>query len=430
MITAAPDRKSAPKIKDAVEFDLKLQPLQKSKLDNGVDVFAVDAGTEEVIQLEIIFNAGNWYENKNLIAAVTNFMLKNGTLKRTAFSINEHFEYFGSYLNRSCSSEHASLTLHCLTKHLHELLPVVREILSESVFPEDELELFKKNSKQKLEVNLKKCEFVANRMIDTYVYGPDHPYGRFSSFEGYDAIQREDLLQYYKDFYVQGRCRIFVSGKLPADIFALLNNSLGSLPFGSVDTNEYTHTLAPATQLKYRIANDPEGVQGAIRMAIPAPGRKHEDYSKLQVLNNIFGGYFGSRLMSNIREDKGYTYGIHSYLENHKHQTAWVISTEAGRDVSEAAVKEIYNEMEDLREELIGDEELMLVKNHMMGSLLSELDGPFHIMSKWKNIILNDLDESYFYKTIETIKSITAEELHDLSKKYLDPERFYELIVI
>lgn len=430
MITTAPDRKTAPPIKDAVELDLRLQPLQKFTLHNGVEVFAIDAGTEEVLQLEFIFNAGNWYEKKNLVAAVTNFMLKNGTLKRTAYSINEHFEYFGAYLNRSCFSEHATLTLHCLTKHLNELLPVIRELLSESVFPEDELELFKKNSKQKLEVNLKKCEFIANRLIDSYVYGPEHPYGRFSSFESYDAVQREDLLEYYQQYYVQGKCRIFVSGKLPGDIFSALNNTVGSLPFGETEDNGYAHTIVPASQLKYRISNDPDGVQGAIRMAIPAPGRKDPDHPKLQVLNNLFGGYFGSRLMSNIREDKGYTYGIHSYLENHKQQTGWIISTEAGRDVSEAALKEIYFEINELREELIDDEELMLVKNHMMGSLLSELDGPFHIMAKWKNIILNDLDESYFYRSIETIKSITAEELQALAIKYLDPEKFYELIVI
>ncbi len=148
------------------------------------------------------------------------------------------------------------------------------------------------------------------------------------------------------------------------------------------------------------------------------------------VLNSLFGGFFGSRLMSNIREEKGYTYGIYSYLENHIHQSAWVISTEAGRDVCEATVTEIYKEMERLRNEPVDKTELLLVQNYMMGSLLGDLDGPFQIINRWKNLILNGLGEDYFYKQINTIKQISPGELQELSKKYLVPENFFELVVI
>jgi zinc protease len=165
-------------------------------------------------------------------------------------------------------------------------------------------------------------------------------------------------------------------------------------------------------------------------MARHFPNRHHPDFIKAQVLNNIFGGYFGSRLMSNIREDKGYTYGIHSFLQNHLQQSAWVISTEAGRDVCEATVKEVYNEMKRLREEPVNEEELHLVRNYMMGTILGDLDGPFQIISRWKNYILNDLTEAYFYKSLETIRTISAEELMELAKKYLNDEEFYELTVI
>ena len=148
------------------------------------------------------------------------------------------------------------------------------------------------------------------------------------------------------------------------------------------------------------------------------------------VLNTVFGGYFGSRLMSNIREDKGYTYGIYSYLQNHRQQSAWVISTEAGRDVCEATIAEVYKEMELLRNETVDKEELLLVQNYMMGSILGDLDGPFQIINRWKNIILNGLDESYFYNQIDAIKSITASEIQDLANKYLVPDKFYELVVV
>ena len=147
------------------------------------------------------------------------------------------------------------------------------------------------------------------------------------------------------------------------------------------------------------------------------------------VLNTVFGGFFGSRLMANIREEKGYTYGIYSYLQNHVQQSAWIISTEAGKEVCEATLSEVYKEMQILRDELIPEDELSLVRNYMIGGILGDLDGPFHIIAKWKNIILNNLDASYFYDSVDTIKKIKASELQELANKYLDPERFYELVV-
>jgi predicted Zn-dependent peptidase len=134
--------------------------------------------------------------------------------------------------------------------------------------------------------------------------------------------------------------------------------------------------------------------------------------------------------MGNIREDKGYTYGIYSYLMNHKYDGGWLISTEAGREVSDATIKEIYSEMEDLREELIDEEELKMTRNYMVGTILGELDGPFQVLSRWKNLILNNLDENYFYQAIDTIRTVSAPELQELSKKYLVPDEFYELVVI
>ena len=171
-------------------------------------------------------------------------------------------------------------------------------------------------------------------------------------------------------------------------------------------------------------------MQAAIRIAQPFPNRHHEDFPKMQVLNNIFGGYFGSRLMSNIREDKGYTYGIHSYLENHVQTSALSITTEAGRAVAEATITEVYNEMERLRNEPVGSEELNLVRNYMIGSILGHIDGPFQIINRWKLYILQGLSEDYFYKSLQTIKNITTEELQALANKYLQPEQFYQLTVI
>jgi predicted Zn-dependent peptidase len=423
-----PDRKQAPEIVDAVNFNLSLKPAEKFTLKNGVDVYAVNAGAEEVLSLEWVFFAGNWQEEQNLVAATSNFLLRNGTSTRTAFQINEHFEYYGSYLNRSCYNETATITLHCLSKHVRELLPVVKELITDSVLPQEELDIYKQNMKQRLKVNLKKSDFVASRMIDVYLFGKEHPYGKYSKEEDFDVLTREQLLEFYKKYYQQGRLILFAAGKLPADLETLLEENFGDLPNQPVGDKKLI--TSPATEKKYRIINDPDGVQGSIRMARPFPNRHHPDFLKVQVLNTLFGGFFGSRLMSNIREEKGYTYGIHSYLQNHIHESAWLISTEAGKDVSELTLAEVYKEMKKLREDLVDEEELLLVRNYMMGGLLGDLDGPFQIIARWKNIILNNLTEKYFYDSINTIKSISADELRSLAQKYLQAEDFYELIVV
>ena len=422
------DRKQSPLIVDAVNFHLQLKPYRKITLRNGADVYIVDAGAEEVMMIEWVFFAGNWFDEQKLIASATNFLLKNGTSQKTAFQINEHFEYYGSYLNRSCFNETATITLHSLTKHIGELLPVVRELITDSQMPEEELAVYCQNMKQRLKVSLKKSDFIAGRLIDACLYGEGHPYGRYTNMEDFDALQQEDIFSFYKKYYQQGKFILFVAGRLPENLDELLDKNFGDLHQAANSPQEIS--MSPATEKKYRITNDEAGVQGSVRIARPFHNRHHPDFLKTQVLNALFGGFFGSRLMSNIREDKGYTYGVHSYLQNHLHHSAWMISTEAGKDVCEATIAEIYHEMKRLREDDILEDELALVKNYLMGSILGDLDGPFHVLGRWKNIILNELDENYFYNSIHAIKTVTAEELRELAKKYLQPEQFYEMVVV
>ncbi len=425
------DRKIAPPIVDAVNFHFELKPYEKFTLDNGVPVYAINAGAEEVMSVEIVFFAGNSFEEKNVVAAATNFLLKNGTSKKKAFQINEHFEYYGSFLNRACYNETSTLTLHCLNKHIGELLPVVEELIIDSIFPEEELAIFKQNQKQRLSVSLKKSEFVASRLIDSYIYGEKHPYGKYSSHAEYDALNREELISFYNKYYKNGSCVIFTAGKLPPGLFELLNKHFGKLTFGN-NFQKPLHQISSTKKAgeKFRITNDENGVQGSIRIAREFPNRHHPDFLKVMVLNNIFGGYFGSRLMANIREDKGYTYGIHSFLQDHIHQSGWLVSTEAGKDVCEAAISEVYKEMKRLQDEPVGEDEMQLVRNYMMGSILGDLDGPFHIIARWKNYVLNDLNGDYFYNAINTIRTVSPEELQQFAKKYLNPEEFYELVVV
>jgi zinc protease len=308
---------------------------------------------------------------------------------------------------------------------------VVAELITDSVFPADELDIYKKNMQQRLSVSLKKSDFVSGRLIDAYLFGEAHPYGRYSSFDDYAHLEQGEIQDFFNKHYLNGHCVILAAGKLPKDLIKQLETHFGSLNLQKPRplSEEKQFPIKPALQKNYKVTNDPQSVQCSIRIARNFPNRKHPDFQKFQVLNCVFGGFFGSRLMTNIREDKGFTYGIHSYLMNLIQESALMVSTEAGKEVGEATITEVYKEMKLLTEELIDEEELHIVRDHLIGAILGDLDGPFQVASRWKNIILNELDENYFYRGVNIIKTITPEELLQLANTYLQPQDFYELVV-
>ena len=424
------DRKALPPIHDAVEFEYILPTIRQQKLDNGLPLYWLNAGVQDVVQIDWVFPAGLWYEGKASIAHATAGLLKNGTSAHTASQIHEALEFYGAQLKVAAGNDYATISLYTLTKHLGALLPMVCEIITDSTFPAEEVEIHKRNAIQRLAVNLRQCEFVANQRIDALLFGEHHPYGRFSKKEKIEAVSREDLIAFYKANYDLANARIFMAGKISDKDVKCINDIFGSITLSSRQAESKIFAPPPPADKMQRITNDPNGVQGAIRIGRLFPNRHHPDYTPMVVLNTLFGGYFGSRLMSNIREEKGYTYGIYSSLGPELHGGSFVIHTETGRDVAELAVKEIYHEMEVLCNELADDDELLLVKNYLLGGLLGDLDGPFSILQRWRTLILNGFTEDYFYNNVRIYKSVTAKELQALAQKYFNKQDFHEIIVI
>ena len=424
------DRTIAPAIHDAVEFEFLLPSINTVKLDNGLPLYWLNAGVQDVVQIDWVFPAGLWYEQKASVAQGTAALLKSGTSKHTAAQINESLEYYGASLKVSASNDYATVTLYSLTKHLAVLLPMVHEIITDCTFPEHEVELHKRNAVQRLLVSLRQCEFVANQRVDALLYGSDHPYGRFSRKEGIEAVTREDLMTFFKAQYSLSNAKMFMAGNVGTNEVKEVNSVFGAGTHAEVSIIRSEHSIHPATERIHRISNDPNGVQGAVRVGRLFPNRHHPDYTPMVVLNTVFGGYFGSRLMSNIREEKGYTYGIYSSITPEIGGGSMIIHTETGTEVAEKAVKEIYNEMELLCSEAVDDEELLLVKNYLLGGILGDLEGPFSILRRWRSLILNGFDASYFNNNVQTFKTITPATLQTLAQKYLVPEDFYEVVVV
>lgn len=425
------DRKQGPPVLDAINFSYRLQPLRQEAFPNGIPLYWLSAGTQEVVQVEWVFEAGLWQEPQTAVAQAVAALLRNGTSRRSAIEIHEAIEFYGASLKVAANNDYTTVTLHTLTRHLAALLPVVREILTEATFAAEEVQTYVRNAQQRLGISLRQCDFVANRHIDAFLFGRQHPYGRFTEVADLVALHTDILVDFHRKHYQSGNCRIFMAGKIDQSHVKMVETHFGSEHWGStaaIEAKDYV--TAPATEKHYRITNDENGVQGAVRIARSFPTRQHPDFPPMLVLNTLFGGYFGSRLMANIREEKGFTYGIYSQIYNYKRDGALLIATEAGRAVCEQTVTEVYKEMDLLCQERVGEEELLLVKNYLLGNILGDLDGPFSIMQRWKNIILNELPADQFDRNIEIYKSIGPAQLQELAGKYLNKADDYELIVI
>lgn len=424
------DRKTPPQIHDAIEFDFTLPPVNTYVLDNGIPLYWLKAGVQDVVEVDWAFPAGIWYEQKQGVANTVAALLKNGTSKRIAQQINEAFEYYGATIKVRPGNDHAIVSLYCLAKHLPQLLPVVHEMLTDSVFPQEEIDIYKQNTIQRLLVNLRECEFVANQKIDALLFGEDHPYGRFTRKNSIEAINREDLLNFYKKSYDLAGVKIFMAGNIGEQETKWVNEIFGSATVVKTPSAEMSFELQTAQERKQHFVNDENGVQGAIRIGRLFPNRHHPDFAPMVVVNTLFGGYFGSRLMANIREDKGYTYGIYSSTSSMQHGGSLTIHTEVGRGVIENAIKEVYHEMDAMCNEQAEEEELLLVKNYLLGNLLGDLDGPFHIIQRWRTLILNGLDINHFNRNVQVYKSITTAAVQKLAQQYLDKNSFHEVVVI
>lgn len=420
-----PNRNQAPTIKQVDALKL-IQPVQHF-LDNGIPVYELNMGTQDVIKLEIVFNAGRPYEEKRLAARATVAALKEGSKNYDAHKLAEHLDFFGSSINIPFSLDVAQIVVYSLTRHFEDIIPVVAEMVTTPTFPEEELHSFVRRNQQRLQVDLTKNDVIAYRTLTEYIFGSNHPYGYNSFPETYGALEQADLIQHFKKCYTSGNCYIFVSGKINDQILKTINTYLGqSIPAGKLPIPELM--VQSSTPQQYRISN-PGTVQSAIRIGRHLFSRKHPDYIGMYILNTIFGGYFGSRLMNNIREDKGYTYNIYSMLDAQRWDGSFYISTEVGTDFVEPTLKEIYKEMELLQQEQVDQDELELTRNFLLGHFLGMLDGPFNISEVSKMMVLEDLPYSHFPDFIEKIKSITPQELQDLAQKYLNKEEMWEIVV-
>ena len=395
-------------------------------LNNGIPVFLIKSGTEEIVRIEFIFNAGQARESIPLVASMTNMMLTEGSAKYSATRLNNLLDFHGVFFSLFSDKDRAGITMFCMNKYLEKILELSQEILFHPLFPEKDLKALLRKRQRRFLVNREKVQNIALDHFFESIFGGHHPYGRMIVEEDFERIDPSLLKEFHLKYYNPGKMAVIISGRLPSGINELLNKHFGFLPSVEKDTEEII--ISPECSKNRQLHIEKKGaLQTAIRIGSPEINKRHPDYPGLKVLNTILGGYFGSRLMKNIREDKGYTYGIHSSVSSLNLSGYKIISAEVNKKNSRKAIDEIYREITLLQSVPVETGEMEIVRNYMLGDMLRMFDGPFALAESFRSAWEFGLDNSYYYRLAGKIKTIDQDEITSLARTYYNLDHIFEI---
>lgn len=421
------DRTRQPSIRPMELF--QIQKPESYVMPNGIPVRMFRAGEEEVVRLDIMIRCGQWEQTQPLQATFTSRMLREGTARYTSAEIAEKLDYYGAWLDVSSSMNHSFVTLYSLNKYFSRTLEIVASMLKEPLFPEKELAVVVEDNKQQYLVNREKVDVLARKKLNAMLFGPGHPCGRYAELEDYDRLTREVLCAMYQNYYGSQNCVCYLSGCVTREICKALEQALGQAAWGcSRKTGDAIDRLPGSVPVRQSFIERSDAFQSALRMGCLSIGCKHPDFLKVRLLMTLFGGYFGSRLMKNIREDKGYTYGIGAGLSLYPFRSMMTISTQAANEYVGPIVHEIGIETDRLHCERVSEKELTMVKNYVMGDMCRNYESPFSLADAYIFLDTAGLHDEFFVQSQQVVMDITAEDIRELACRYLHKDSFVTVV--
>ncbi len=406
---------------------LTLAPVRKVLLENAIPVYTIESGTEDITRMEFVFRAGQIKETSALQSSTTNMMLTEGSEDLTSEEINRLLDFYGVFFHLYADKDLAGLVVFFLSRHSEKVIQLSHQILFRPVFPEKEFSVLMKKRLRWYLVNREKVQNLAADKFFESIFGPSHPYGRQVNQKDFESLNTSMLKEFHNNFYTPGDLTIIVSGRPFTGTVEILNKYFGSLKTGVPSNDKSIISFNGEEDKKVRITKQ-GAVQSSIRIGSVTIDKRHPDYPGLKVMNTMLGGYFGSRLMKNIREEKGYTYGINSVLTSLNISGYKVVIADVSTKNAYFAIDEIYKEIKRLQNEAAGKEELEVVRNYLSGEMVRMFDGPFAVAESFRSVWEFDLDFNYYSRLEEKIKTITPEEILELANKYFKIEELYEII--
>lgn len=405
---------------------LSLPQPDRCRLSNGIEVVACNQGDEEVCRIDLMFDGGYYADTLPGTASLTLLMLKEGAAGKSSETIAEALDYHGAWLQTTTSSHYQYVTLYTLNRHLDICIGLLADLVVRPDFPQAEFDRLRERRIQQLLVQNEKVDSLASDTFLAQIFGPEHPYGRTVTPAHLERITTADLKAYHRQHIRPDRCHIFIAGKVTDRLLDNLERHFGQswpCPVEPLQP-EARYPIYPSGQ-HIAITHKEHALQSGIRLGLPVINRDHPDFFALKMLCTALGGYFGSRLMSNIREEKGYTYGIASSVAAMRYGSYLVISTQTGTEFTRPLIDETFAEIERLRNEAIPADELTVAKNYLRGEMARTLDSPFSIADYYLSLKANALTIDYFARQDEAIRRLTAHDLLEAARRYLCPQQFY-----
>jgi zinc protease len=393
---------------------------EKVMLDGGVPVYLIGSGTEDLLRIEFVFDAGQVREKFHMSASTTNEMLTEGTEFHDAVSLNEIIDHTGAVFTPEVDKDKAGLVIITLLRTLDEVLELAAEVLFHPSFPENEFRMNMERKYQRYLTNRQKTSVISRELYFNALFG-ENPYGRITLPDDFKAMTTDVIREFHSINYNTGNLYITVAGKEPQRALPSLNKFFSTRQ--REDSTPRNASLFRETiKTGRQFSEMPESVQSSVRIGWKGIGKDHPDFAGLQVANTILGGYFGSRLMKNIREDKGFTYGIGSVAGSLKYGGFICIVTDVANEYREETIKEIINEINKLGKTVPSKEEMILVRNHIMGDLARAFDGPFATSESLMGVLDFGMTMEYYRNLEKTVRAVTPDIIKELFRTYYNPE--------
>lgn len=395
-------------------------------LANGVRLYLLENHDQQVVRLSFVFGAGSSRQNRFFSATAAANLLSEGSDRFTARQIAEQLDFYGSYFDIAVDRDVVVVSFCALSKFFLPTLQTAEEILLRPAFPQEEFDSYRMKRRQRLEIERRKVDVRVREAFAAAMFGSEHPYGVSAPLSAYEELSRDEVVDFYRRHYTADNCFVVCSGDLSDEALKAIENICMQLP----QSGERAPLIFPASVQMPQVRLEHAGaVQSAVRVGRMLFTRNHPDYVGMQVVATVLGGYFGSRLMRNLREERGYTYGVFAALANLDRAGYLAIATQVAAEAREDTLHQIYTEIERLRTELISEQELALVKNIMVGEMMRILDGPFGIVDVTIENVQCGTDNHAIERTVEAIRCCTPEDVQRLAEKYLRREDLVEVTV-
>lgn len=404
----------------------RVDEARRQTLGNGVTLYTLAADEFEVLRVTFVFRAGTSVQRRFFSASAVANLLAEGSERWSARELAEELDFYGSWFDVTIDRDYSYISFCMLSKFVRPTLEVARQIILHPTFPEEEIAGYCLKRKQRLKVERQKVDNKARELFSEALFGKEHPYGVVADEQEYDRLTRDCLVDFYRTHYTAENCFVVCSGRIGKEELELVSAIAGKLPV----CGKRAAADLPEAVTTRRVFRRHEGaVQSSIRIGRLLFPRQHPDFVGMQVVATALGGYFGSRLMQNLRAEHGFTYGVMAAMVNFERAGYFAIATQVGSDVTREALAQIDFEIDRLRREPMTDEELDLVKNMMIGEMMRILDGPFGVADVTIENILCGTDNGAVERQVERIRAMRPEDVQRLAAKYLRREDLITVVV-